>query len=173
LVFSHWHCLGEREAPVRLQNIQIVQGANAKDNQMKVVLLAEDSEDDAFFFQRAFNKACVGCSLIRAENGKTAIEILNSCATNGESLPFLIFLDLKMPVMSGFDVLEWLKASRIEPKPKVLVLSGSNDHADQMRALALGAAEYLVKPITPEVLSQRISDELNSSGEGESAGATA
>jgi putative two-component system response regulator len=82
-------------------------------------------------------------------------------------------LDLKMPVMSGFDVLEWLKASRIEPKPKVLVLSGSNDHADQMRALALGAAEYLVKPITPEVLSQRISDELNSSGEGESAGATA
>jgi CheY-like chemotaxis protein len=148
-----------------------VDGTNAKDNQAIIVLLAEDSDDDAFFFERAFKKACVGCSLIRAADGKVAIEIITSRFSLGKSPPCLIFLDLKMPVMSGFDVLEWLKASPIEPKPKVIVLSGSNDHADQVRAFELGAMEYLVKPITPEVLRQRIAAEFD--GAAEKGGARA
>lgn len=131
------------------------------DNSVPTVLLAEDSEDDAYFFQRAFKKSGVRCAILRVANGKQAIEILDQCGTDSNPTPFLVFLDLKMPVMSGFDVLEWLKNSNMEPKPQVIVLSGSNDAADQARALALGAVEYLVKPITAEALRKRVSEGLN------------
>ena len=140
----------------------------ALDKSQPVVLLAEDSEDDAFFFQRALRKAGVACSLLRAENGKVAIEMLGRSARGSETTPILIFLDLKMPVVSGFEVLEWLRFSGLEPAPKVIVLSGSNDHDDRGRALGLGAAEYLVKPITAEVLKERVLAQLDLLRRGQS-----
>ena len=75
------------------------------------------------------------------------MELLGNRQFAGDA-PFLIFLDLKMPVMSGFDVLQWLKNSGL--KPQVIVLSGSNDQADRSRAFSLGATDYLVKPISSE-----------------------
>ena len=126
------------------------------------ILLAEDSDDDAFFFERALKKACTPCSLVRARNGKVAIEILSGVLSSGVE-PLVIFLDLKMPVMSGFDVLAWLASAQFEAKPKVFVLSGSNDQADKERAVSLGAAGYLVKPITADDLRAKIAEELNAS----------
>jgi CheY-like chemotaxis protein len=132
----------------------------ATDKSQPLVFLAEDSEDDAFFFQRAFHKAQVGCSLLRAENGKVAIEMLRRNADEFQVTPILMFLDLKMPVMSGFEVLEWLRFSGLEPAPKVVVLSGSNDQDDRVRAFGLGAADYLVKPITTELLREKVLGQL-------------
>jgi CheY-like chemotaxis protein len=132
----------------------------ATDKSGPLVFLAEDSEDDAFFFQRAFHKAQVGCSLLRAENGKIAIEMLRRNADEFQVTPILMFLDLKMPVMSGFEVLEWLRFSGLEPAPKVIVLSGSNDQDDRVRAFGLGAADYLVKPITTELLREKVLGQL-------------
>lgn len=125
----------------------------APDAQKPTILLAEDSDDDAFFFERAFGKAALSCGLLRAGNGKLAVELLNRLASR---VPFLIFLDLKMPVMSGFDVLEWLRISGISPMPAVIVLSGSNDLADRARAFGLGALDYLVKPVAAETLRERV-----------------
>lgn len=132
-----------------------------------VVFLAEDSEDDAFFFERALRKANVGCSFLRAENGKVAIEMLRRETAPAGLWPVLIFLDLKMPVMSGFEVLEWLSLQAVDPLPKVIVLSGSNDHDDMERALRLGAADYLVKPITAEILREKILAQLDLRREGQ------
>lgn len=126
-----------------------------------LVFLAEDSHDDAFFFDRALRKANLGCSLLRAENGKVAIEMLQREKTASGRWPILIFLDLKMPVTSGFEVLEWLRASEVRPLRNVIVLSGSNDHDDMQRALNLGAVDYLVKPISAEILRERILGQLN------------
>jgi CheY-like chemotaxis protein len=124
------------------------------------ILLAEDSEDDAYFFQRALKKTCRPCRFARAANGKVAIqmleEMLAATVENG-GVPDLIFLDLKMPVMSGFEVLEWIQATQKERGLRTIVLSGSNDQADRARAARLGAAKYLVKPITPEDLHQCLS----------------
>lgn len=119
------------------------------------ILLAEDSDDDAFFFERAIKKSAVECSFARASNGKMATELLKQ-ATDA-SLPIdLVFLDLKMPVMSGFEVLEWLRSANLPCAPKVLVLSGSNDHGDRIRAVELGAAGYIVKPIAAADLRERL-----------------
>ena len=120
-----------------------------------IVLLAEDSDDDAYFFQRAFRLAELTCELLRASNGKIAVELLEKSRSTGAT-PFLLFLDLKMPVMSGFDVLQWLRNSPLSPIPAVIVLSGSNDQDDRSRALNLGATDYLVKPITPDVLREHV-----------------
>jgi CheY-like chemotaxis protein len=134
---------------------------SAIERSQPLVFLAEDSEDDVFFFQRAFRKAEVGCSLLRAENGRAAIEMLKDGASWPGSVPVVVFLDLKMPVMSGFEVLEWLRFSGLDPAPKVIVLSGSNDQDDRARAQSLGAADYLVKPITAEILREMILGQLD------------
>jgi CheY-like chemotaxis protein len=133
----------------------------ANEKSPPLVFLAEDSEDDAFFFERALRKANVGCSFLRAENGKVAIEMLRREMSPVGLWPVLIFLDLKMPVMSGFEVLEWLRLLRVDPLPNVIVLSGSNDQDDRARAQSLGAAEYLVKPITADILRELILRQLD------------
>ena len=119
------------------------------------ILLAEDSDDDAYFFERAIRKSGLQCSFVRARNGKIATDLLQEAANKSEFVD-LLFLDLKMPVMSGFEVLEWMRAANLARTPKVLVLSGSNDHSDRLRATELGAADYIVKPIAADVLRDRI-----------------
>lgn len=123
------------------------------------ILLAEDSDDDAYFFRRALKKTSLDCSLLRAANGKVAIQMLEKAAGNDSekrALPDVLFLDLKLPVMSGFEVLEWIKAANLSPPLKVLVLSGSNDQADRVRAAELGASSYLVKPIKADELRRHL-----------------
>lgn len=123
-----------------------------------LILLAEDSEDDAYFFQRALKKTGLACSFVRASNGRLAVELLEKANSNegNTNLPDILFLDLKMPVMSGFEVLEWIKSADLSFRLRVIVLSGSNDDADRIRAAALGAADYLVKPITPADLKNQV-----------------
>ncbi|HTG45455.1 MAG TPA: response regulator [Verrucomicrobiae bacterium] len=124
-------------------------------NNTPSILLAEDSDDDAYFFHRALKKTCRPCRFLRASNGKLAIQMLEKMlgakADSGNVLD-LIFLDLKMPVMSGFEVLEWIQAAHQANDLRIIVLSGSNDQADRDRAASLGASGYLVKPITPQDL---------------------
>ena len=119
------------------------------------ILLAEDSDDDAFFFERSIKKSGVRCSFARARNGKLAVEQIQTDASATQPVD-LLFLDLKMPVMSGFEVLEWLRTANLQRPPRVMVLSGSNDHTDRLRAMELGAADYIVKPITADDLRQRV-----------------
>jgi CheY-like chemotaxis protein len=119
------------------------------------ILLAEDCGDDAYFFQRTLKKSSMECELTHVINGATAIEFLSQ---NGGNLifPDILFLDLKMPVVSGFDVLEWIGRASHCCNLKVIVLSGSNDAADGQRARELGAADYVVKPISTDDLRMHL-----------------
>ena len=119
------------------------------------LLLIEDSEDDAFFFRRAFERTGLSLGLVRLTNGAEAIEHFTSMA--GGSLqdapcPVMVFLDLKLPIFSGFDILQWLSDRGLLAKLKVSVLSGSESTVDLQRARQLGAEDYFVKPIAPETL---------------------
>src|SRR5579872_4410993 len=107
-----------------------------------VVLLAEDDPNDVFFLRRAFQKAGIKCQILDVSNGQEAIFYLQGKApyNNRRDHPFphLVLLDLKMPLMSGFDVLGWLQAHHELVDLPALVLSSSGHEDDRVRARQLG-----------------------------------
>ena len=111
------------------------------------VLLVEDSDDDAFFFRRTLQKSGMNCELQHVTNGAEAVDFLRQNSADSHSLPLVIFLDLKMPLMNGFEVLEWMQTQTFPAHLQVVVLSGSEHQDDKERATRLGATDYLVKPV--------------------------
>src|SRR5258706_3395186 len=116
----------------------------------EMILLAEDDENDVLLIQRAFNKAGMRNKLKVVRNGQQAIEYLSAQGpyNNREKfpLPFLVLLDLKMPGVDGFEVLDFVKHDSNLKRLLVVVLTSSNFQADVDRAYQLGANSYLVKP---------------------------
>jgi CheY-like chemotaxis protein len=121
------------------------------------ILLAEDSPDDVYFFRRALQKSGLEVVLHVVETGQEAIDYLahrNSFANLADwRLPDLMFVDLKMPEVSGFDVLEWTTKKLEGPPCTVVVLTSSDEPRDYKRALDLGANAYYLKPISAGQLS--------------------
>ncbi len=130
-----------------------------RDSHRPLVLLAEDSEDDAFFFRWTLKKCGLVCDLVHAIDGEQAVRILEAAVgpdgTRRERCPDLVFLDLKMPNLTGFEVLNWIRDHPVSPPLDVSVLSGSEHASDVERAIAMGASAYYVKPLTPEQLQSR------------------
>jgi CheY-like chemotaxis protein len=122
----------------------------------RTVLLVEDSDDDAFFFERSFNSCAVPARLLRVAHGGEAVDYLQKASGVSADLSqtHLVFLDLKMPVLNGFEVLKWIKERGISIE--VVVLSGSDIDSDMEMARLLGASDYLVKPISTEELKKRL-----------------
>jgi CheY-like chemotaxis protein len=132
-----------------------------------ILLLVDDEETDIFFLQRALKKASINLSQHIVTNGEEAINYLSGQGQFADRIAFPIpqgiFLDLKMPFVSGFEVLEWIRSQPQLSSIPVFVLTGSSLDRDRERALALGAKAYLIKPPTPETLTQVLfSAELNS-----------
>jgi CheY-like chemotaxis protein len=121
------------------------------------VLVVEDDEDDFFFTQRALRKY-TAAPIFRLESGHAAIEYLGGTGTYAKReefpLPSLVFLDLKMDVGNGLDVLAWVQAHvSAEKRPRIFVLTGSNEPRDRELVKNSGAAAgYMVKPLTAEHL---------------------
>jgi CheY-like chemotaxis protein len=114
------------------------------------VLIAEDDPNDVFLLKRAFEKAGVNNPVIVARNGQEAIDYLNGSGKftdrAAHPLPGLMFLDLKMPLVDGFDVLAWLNTRKMNGKLPVVVLTSSNQERDIKQAQQMGADDYRVKP---------------------------
>jgi CheY-like chemotaxis protein len=114
------------------------------------VLVADDDTNDVFFLRRAFQKAGFLCPIVDVPDGERAISYLTGSDGFGDRhrfpIPALLFLDLKMPKVSGFEVLEWLQKHNSLPAMKVVVLSSSNLPSDMQKARSLGAHDYRVKP---------------------------
>ena len=129
----------------------------AKSN--RTVLLVEDSDDDAFFFERSFANSGIVASLIRVANGGEAVDYLQKASQDSSDLSqtHLVFLDLKLPLLNGFEVLKWIKERGISVE--VVVLSGSDIESDMKTAALLGAADYLVKPISVKELQKHLKRE--------------
>jgi CheY-like chemotaxis protein len=114
------------------------------------IFLVEDSEDDLFLFRRLLTKAGIKNPTGLATNGQAAIDDLAKLVAGAGPVPRLVFLDLKLPLRSGFEVLTWIRA---EPKLKdtaIIILSSSAEARDVKRAYELGANGYLVKYPAPE-----------------------
>lgn len=108
------------------------------------VLLVEDNDDDLFFFRRLLSKAGLKPQLSIATDGQQAIEQLKQ-AKETRKVPRLMFLDLKLPLRGGFEVLQWARSQPEFAQMVVVVLSSSAEARDVEQAYALGAQGYLVK----------------------------
>jgi CheY-like chemotaxis protein len=119
---------------------------------MYSVLLADDSEDDRMLFKLALRKVRNLRLVGAAQDGDQAIAYLEGRGefVNREKFPYpdVLFLDLKMPRVTGFEVLEWLRNKH--SKPYIAIFSGSEQEIDVKRAFELGADTYKVKPSNSE-----------------------
>jgi CheY-like chemotaxis protein len=125
-----------------------------------VILLVEDSPDDVFFFRRAFSKCGISAVTHVAVDGVEAMDYLRHKGRFANAAayppPGIIFLDLKLPHVNGFEVLEWMRQQAEYPRPPVVVLTSSSQPEDKERAEALGATLYLTKPPDPEQLRKAL-----------------
>jgi len=104
------------------------------------VLIVDDCADDRFLFARALRLSGLNGSIVEIEDGEKAIEYLQT-----EPPPDFVLLDLKMPLVSGFEVLEWVRGQPALKKVPIVVLSSSPIPQDIEMAKKLGAREYIVK----------------------------
>src|SRR4051812_11006320 len=126
----------------------------------KRVLIAEDDPSDIFLLQRAFAMAEVPAALHFVRDGQEAIDYLGGEASfsdrRAHPLPDLMLLDLKMPRLNGFDVLNWLRQKPGLRRLLVTVLTSSDQPNDINRAYDLGANSYLLKPSNSQDLSDLV-----------------
>jgi CheY-like chemotaxis protein len=123
----------------------------------QTILLIEDYEDDIFAMQRALSQANITNPLQVVTDGQQALDYLSGAGQYANRtefpLPFIMFLDLKLPFVDGFEILSWIRQQPTLQSIIVIVLTGSAETRDQDKAYALGARSYLVKPPTAETLN--------------------
>ena len=119
---------------------------------MKKVLIVDD-EPDVLLMLRV-NLESEGYSTALAADGETALRRVE------EEHPDLMLLDVMMPVMDGWAVLESLAQA---DDPRIVVVSAKSSNRDIVRALSMGACDYIVKPFDPDELVRTVARVLGSS----------
>ncbi|MBN2248051.1 MAG: response regulator [Coriobacteriia bacterium] len=96
-----------------------------------------------------------GHEIIQAEDGGQALEMARA------EQPDLILLDVMMPVMTGYDVLDRLKADEGTAAIPVIMLSAKSQRTEVEEGLTRGAEQYICKPFTPKDLVQQVNELLD------------
>lgn len=126
-----------------------------------LVLLVEDNEDDVFLLGRALKETRIELAMEIVTNGQEALDYLAGEGKYGDRrrypFPGLVLLDLKLPYLHGFEVLERVRRSPCAGLP-VVVLTSSLEERDRVRAAELGVKAFLVKPPSGETMRQVLGD---------------
>ncbi|MGD0153470.1 MAG: response regulator [Thermacetogeniaceae bacterium] len=117
----------------------------------KIILLVEDNADDSIITLRALRKARVADEIIVARNGAEALDYLFGTGLyegrDTSIMPAVVLLDLKMPKIDGFEVLQRIRSSAATKTLPVVIITTSNEEKDIKRSFDLGANGYLPKPV--------------------------
>ena len=105
--------------------------------------------------QRCFAASGQAFELRRCLDGTHVVHALETC---GNEIPRAVILDLKMPLMDGFEALAWIRQQPAYQALPVIILSSSGLAEDRHRAAQLGATEYLVKPHSLPELEKLLKD---------------
>lgn len=118
------------------------------------IMIVDDDDDYCFIAEIIFKKAGIGNQCIKASNGSEALEKLLEISAKGEKIPEVILLDLKMPVMDGFQFLEEVrnKPDLDLSQAKVYVSTSSILPKDKEKAFTYSITGFIPKPITKEIL---------------------
>jgi two-component system, response regulator len=128
----------------------------------KKILLVEDNRDDILLIERVFHKSKLSekFDLIVAQDGNQAASYLKNLKQK-DILPMILLLDLKLPRVDGFEVLQLIRKNEKTQLIPVIVFTSSKEEKDITKAYLLGANSYVRKPIDSEkfisVLQQIIS----------------
>ncbi len=132
----------------------------------QLIVVVEDNEDDVFFMRRALKGAGITRPIQVLTDGQQATDYLTGAGAYTDRgqwpMPSIVFLDLKLPYCTGFEVLEAMQRHGNLNTTLVVILTSSPEERDRRRAQELGAAAYLVKPPTPVMLKELFA-RLNSS----------
>jgi CheY-like chemotaxis protein len=109
------------------------------------ILLTDDDEDDRAFFAEAIDDLSLNNSVEFCKNG---LELLQRLQNKALGIPDIIFLDLNMPIMSGFETLQQIRADvRFKDVPVIAIYSTSATMDGVKHTFGLGANAYIVKPV--------------------------
>jgi CheY-like chemotaxis protein len=115
------------------------------------ILVVEDDENDVELIRRTLSQSGIPNPRRFVNSGEQAISYLLGVEPYSDRkkhpLPGLVLLDLKLRVMDGFEVLEWIRHHRHFGDLRVVVLTSSKDIRDVKKAYRLGANSFLVKPL--------------------------
>jgi sigma-B regulation protein RsbU (phosphoserine phosphatase) len=118
-----------------------------------VVMIVDDNDDNRFTLSMRL-ESCGYSNLITAEDGREALQKMRSEPVD------LVLLDIMMPEMNGYEVLEHLKASAELRDVPVIVISALDEMESVIKCIELGAEDYLAKPFNPTLLRARVGASL-------------
>lgn len=119
------------------------------------ILHVEDNPDDVMLMNLAFSRAGVAAKLHVVNDGDEAIAALANNAVSGGA-PACVLLDVKLPRVSGLEVLAWIRQQPNLKRLPVILLTSSSQTTDINRAYDLGANSFLVKPPDLDSLTQLV-----------------
>lgn len=114
------------------------------------VVLADDNREFVSLLEEYINNQSDMSVVGVAYNGNDVLKVLE------ERVPDILILDIIMPHLDGLAVLEHLQAMRLQPQPKIIMLTAFGQEEITKKAVELGASYYILKPFDMEVLAQRI-----------------
>ncbi|WP_018618342.1 response regulator [Spirosoma luteum] len=124
------------------------------------VWVVDDDEDDQLFIRTAFASGKQPIEVFSLSDGSELLPKLGECV----ELPGLILLDINMPRKNGFETLIELRAVPAYADIPVVMLTTSSEAEERNRSLALGANQFLTKPLSYDqlkLLAEELSDEWN------------
>lgn len=117
----------------------------------KIILLVEDNPDDIKLTMRALKKSNILNEVVVAQDGVEALDYLfgtgRHAGRDTNTRPQVVLLDLKMPRMDGFEVLQRIRGDERTKLLPVVVLTTSNEDKDRIESYKLGVNSYIRKPV--------------------------
>ena len=120
-----------------------------KDNAKKNVLIADDSYTNRVLLKKIFSS---DYNVFEAENGQEAIDIIDKEDVS------ICLLDITMPILNGYDVLKHIRDTNKTADIATVVITANDDTESQIKALDLGAADFVIKPFNTTSIQKRISN---------------
>ncbi|MBU0468884.1 MAG: response regulator [Candidatus Omnitrophica bacterium] len=126
----------------------------------KMILLIEDNEDDAKLTQIALESNHIANKLVVIDDGAEALEYIfcqgKYAQRDIKDIPTVILLDIKLPKVSGLQILEKIRADKRTNKLPVVLLTSSTEENDMIKAYEKGCNSYICKPVDFQQFSEAI-----------------